>query len=108
MPSLVGLGGRIKTDYSKLSTLLNLEAKQSMANIPIRFATIQPKMLMKTLQSGNNYVTVVINKSKDKRKVQLENKSQHNPSILFADRQGKIVNNVIEISPEETLVIVWN
>ena len=107
IPSLIGLGSRINRDYSKIAVLLNVEARQSLNSVPFRFKTIQPKMLMKVLQSGNSYVTVVINKSKEKRKVMLENKNKGNPSILFADHQGKIANNTIEISPEETIVIEW-
>lgn len=107
MPSLVGLGSRIKNDYSKLSILLNVEAKESLANVPFRFITVQPKMLMKTLRSGNACITVIINKSGEKRKVMLKNKNKLKPSVLFADHQGKVVNNSIDISPEETLVIEW-
>jgi beta-galactosidase len=107
IPSLIGLGSRMKDDYNKLSILLNLEAKQSIANVPFRFAANQPKMLMKMLQSGSSYIAVVINKSKDRRKVFLKNKSNLRASVLFADQQGKVTNNVIEISPEETMVIEW-
>ena len=64
-------------------------------------------MLMKTLKSGDAYITVIINKSKEKKKVLLENKNKLSPSILFADHHGKIANNTLDISPEETMVIVW-
>ncbi|MFN2457536.1 MAG: beta-galactosidase trimerization domain-containing protein [Chitinophagaceae bacterium] len=107
IPSLVGLGARINEDYSKLAALINFEAKQSLSNIPFRFKTIQSKMLMKTMKSGNSYITVVINKSKETRKVQMENKSSLKPAILFVDHHGKIANNLLEISPEETMVIQW-
>jgi len=107
MPSLVGLGSRVKADYRKLSELLSAEAKQSLASVPLRFTTIQPRMLMKTLRSGDAYITVIINKSDEKRKVIIENKNRLKPSVLFADHQGRIANNSIEIAPEETLVIQW-
>lgn len=107
IPSLLGLGGRINKDYSKLSLLINAEAKQSLSNIPFRFKTIQPKMLMKTLQSGNSYITIVINKSKEKRKILLEVRNTMKPVILFADKTGTVAGNAINISPEETMVIQW-
>jgi beta-galactosidase len=107
MPSLIGLASRIKDDYGKLSTLLNVEARQSLANVPFRFASAQPKMLMKTLRSDNSYITIVVNKSKDKRKVLLVNKGNRKPFVLFADHQGRIAGSTIEILPEETMVIEW-
>jgi beta-galactosidase len=83
--ALVGLGARIKKDYSSLTALINIEAKQSHSNAPFRFKTVQPKILMKTLHSGNSFITIVINKSKEKRKVVLEVKRAIKPGILFAD-----------------------
>jgi len=107
IPSLLGLGGRISKDYSKLANLLQVESKQSMNNAAFHFTAIQPKMLMKTLQSGDTYITIIINKSPKKRNVLLENIKKRNPSILFANHQGKVANNTIDISPEETMVIEW-
>jgi beta-galactosidase len=106
IPSLVGLGGRIKSDYSKLAELIDAETKQNNS-ISFRFKTTAPLMLMKTLKSGDAYITVVINKSKEKRRLLFENRNKLNPSILFADHQGKLANNTLDISPEETMVIVW-
>ncbi|MFN2438650.1 MAG: beta-galactosidase trimerization domain-containing protein, partial [Chitinophagaceae bacterium] len=105
IPSLVGLGGRITKDYSKLAALINAEAKQSIA--PFRFQTLQPKMLMKTLQSGNSYITIVINKSKEKKNVLLDINRAMKPTKLFADKKGTVSNNSLNISPEETIVIQW-
>lgn len=107
IPSLLGLGGRINRDYNKLAALLDVEAKQSITKSPIRFNIMQAQMLMKTLKSGNSYLTLIINKSKDKRKVLLENKTKSTPSVMFADHQGKIANNTVDISPEETMIILW-
>jgi beta-galactosidase len=107
IPSLLGLGGRINKDYSKLAALMNIEAKQSLTNTAFRFKSIQPKMLMKTLQSGNSYITIIINKSKEKIKVLLDVKRAMKATILFADKKGTASNNTINISPEETIVIQW-
>jgi beta-galactosidase len=104
---LVGLGGRIKKDYSKVAYLLQVEAKQSIDKVPFRFTVVQPAMLMKTLQSGATFLTVIINKSSEKRKVSLENTKKLKPSILFSDKKGEATNNTIVISPEETMVIEW-
>ncbi|MFN2438910.1 MAG: hypothetical protein ABR503_06895 [Chitinophagaceae bacterium] len=107
VPSLIGLSGRIKKDYSKLSAFLSIEAKISILNAPFAFKNHQPKMLMKATISGNEYITVVINKSKEKRNVELTVKNNLNPRLLFADMKGSISGNSVEIAPEETLVIQW-
>jgi beta-galactosidase len=107
IPSLVGLGGRIKKDYSKVAYLLQVEAKQSIDQVPFRFTVVEPGMLMKTLQAGATFLTVIINKSPEKRKVSLENTKKLKPSVLFSNKKGEATNNTIEISPEETMVIEW-
>ena len=63
---------------------------------------------MKTLQSGNALITVVVNKSADLRRVDLKitDKSKK-PVILFADKKGTVSGQTISISPEETLVVEW-
>ena len=109
IPTLLGLGSRIKKDYSMLSVLLNREAKASIQTVPFRFKTLQKGMLMKTLKSGNAYITIIINKSENKQSVTLNiREGLHlNTSILYADKQGKISGNTVVIAPEETMVILW-
>ncbi len=107
IPSLVGLGGRISKDYSKLSALLNSEARPSIANSAFRFKYHQPNFLMKVLQSGNEFLTVIINKSKEKRTVELLVKNNLKPTLVFADKKGMVFNQSVTISPEETVVIKW-
>ena len=108
VPTLLGLGARIKGDYDPLSVLLSKEIDQNLNNVPFRFKQHQAGMLMKTLQSGTNFITIIINKSLDKRTVPLEiKKGMANPTVLFANKNGTISENTITISPEETLVIRW-
>jgi beta-galactosidase len=109
VPSLLGLGSRIKKDYSMLSVLLNREVKASIQTVPFSFKTLQKGMLMKTLKSGNAYITIIINKSAVKHSVVLNIKEglHLNSSILYTNKKGKISGNTIEISPEETMVIHW-
>ena len=109
VPSLLGLGARIKGDYGPLSVFLYNEINQSLTNVPVRFKLHQPGMLMKTLQSGSDLITIVINKSRDKRTVPLTlKKGTVNPVIMFADKGGTATAENVNISPEETLVIKWN
>jgi beta-galactosidase len=107
MPSLVGLGARINKDYRKLSSLLYTEAKQSISSVPFHFKTHQAGMLMKTMKSGDNYISVILNKSKNKKKITLDITRIMKPTILFADQKGTISGNILDISAEETIVINW-
>lgn len=108
IPSLIGLGSRIRQDYSALSSFLNNELKTSLLNIPIRFEKIQKNVLMKTMQSDSSLVTVIINKSTAERTIVLAvNNPGLNAKILFANMQGKVSGKTVKIMPEETMVIEW-
>jgi beta-galactosidase len=106
IPSLVGLAGRIK-GYEPLSALLNDEVKTNLSSVPFRFKVPATGMLMKTLQSGDSYITVIINKGSGSREVELVNSKNRKPSVLFSDKKGKIENNKVSLAAEETIVIRW-
>jgi beta-galactosidase len=106
IPSLIGLAGRIQ-GYAPLSALLNNEIKTSISSVPFRFKAPATGMLMKTLQSGDSYITVIINKSPGSKEIELVNGKNLMPSVLFTDKTGKIDNNKITLAAEETIVIQW-
>jgi len=108
IPSLVGLGGRIEDNYSPLITLLKKEIKSGIDNFPIIFKEQHKGMLMKSMKSGNNYITILINKNTRFQTVKLEMKKKLKPTIIYANKGGKAILNMVEISPEETIVILWN
>lgn len=107
IPSLLGLGARLGgTD--KLSQFLALELKSNFRKAPFVFASQQKGLLMKTLQSGSSFVTVVVNKSKDIKQIPLVLHDQSiQPVVLFADKKGTVSSQTISVSPEETIVIEW-
>jgi len=106
IPGLIGLAGRIQ-GYSPLSTLLQGEAKSNIASAPFRFNAPETGMMMKTLQSGNSYITIIINKSGGSKDLELVNSKNLKPSVLFSDKTGKIENNRLSLASEETIVIEW-
>ena len=106
IPSLIGLAGRIQ-GYAPLSALLNNEAKANISSVPFRFKVPETGMLMKTLHSGDTYITVIINKSPGSREVELVNSKKLRPFVLFSDKTGKIDNNNVSLAAEETMVIRW-
>lgn len=107
IPSLLGLGARLG-GTEKLAQFLVQELKPNLNKAPYCFASQQKGMLMKTLQSGNSLITVVVNKSTDLRRVVLNTTDKLKmPALLFADKKGTVSGQILSISPEETLVIEW-
>lgn len=108
IPSLIGLGSRLTGDYTSLYRLLNMEAIQSLNTVPVRFRNAQKGMLMKTIRSNSSIITVIINKSNQPGELILDFGTKNvNGNILYANRLGKIHQNMIHIAPEETMVIEW-
>lgn len=108
IPSLLGLSSRVNRDYSFLSAFLMNELHGSIADEPVRFHEFYPGMILRTCQSGNKFITVVINKSRKQQQVTFATKGINNPRIIFSDKQGKVKGAKLSISPEETMVLVWD
>jgi len=108
VPSMLGLGARLKGNYSPLIQLLERELKTTLSEQSFIFKSHQPNMLMKTLKSGDEYLSIIINKSKDQRIVAFQTKTPfNNAQILFADKKGSISSGNVKINSEETMVIKW-
>jgi beta-galactosidase len=107
IPSLVGLGGRLAGDYAPLIRLLNSEAVKN-SSVPVRFKSAQKNMLMKTIRSSSSLITVIVNKSEKAQQVALDFGAQKPVGkIIYANLQGKVAQQTVTISPEETLVVEW-
>jgi beta-galactosidase len=107
IPSLLGLGARLGGN-EKLAQFLALELKQNFSKTPFSFTGQQKGMLMKTLYSGNSFVTVIVNKSNELKRITMNiNDKTKKSEVLFADKKGTVSAQTISISPEETLVIEW-
>jgi beta-galactosidase len=108
MPSLVGLGSRMSA-YDNLHMFLYAEANECISTLPFRFRAPQQGMLMKTLKSGNSFISILINKNSSFQEVRFEIRGHFTPTVLFADQNGMISHSDrVSISPEETVVIRWD
>ncbi len=108
VPSLMGLGARIENNYLPLQNLLEKELKQSLSILPVQFSKPAKNMLMKTLRSGEKWITILVNKNKDQQTVTLEfNEPFGSPEVIFSKLNSNINGHTIDILPEETKVIVW-
>ena len=103
IPSLLGLGAWRTGESQALSDLL-LEELQPV--VPICFEKHEKGIFMQTMKIGKEYLSVVVNKSKEKRtlKIQAPNLAA---KIIFPDKADKISNNQLSIYPEETIVLRW-
>ena len=106
IPSLVSLGARRTGNAAPLASLLVRECASSLDNIPFRFADFEDRVMMSTLASGGKYVTVLINKGKEPKQVDLLTQRK-NPRVIFADKTGSVKNRRVSINPEETMVLLW-
>ena len=107
IPSLVGLGAWID-DNSQTADFLKAELKTNFEKVPFSFSSQQKGTIMKTLQSGNSFITVIVNKAKESKNFGLQvSNSKLKPEVLFADKSGYITGRTVNISPEETIVIIW-
>ncbi len=107
IPSLLGMGARLG-GTEKLAQFLANELKFNFSKTPYSFTGQQKAVLMKTLQSGNSFVTVIANKSNEPKRVLLNlTDKTRKPFVLFADKKGTVSGQSVTVSPEETLVIEW-
>ena len=107
IPSPIGLGAFVSGDGSGITKLMAEELKEQVQNFPVSFASTQTSVIMKTLKSGSSYITVLINKSGEKKNILLKSNKSLSSKILYANKTGMVKGNTVSISSEETIVIQW-
>jgi len=108
VPTLAGLGSRILNDYTELNKFLVKALIYRKQHIPFIFDSPQKGVLIKPLEHGGDFVTIIINKSKETREFKLITPSNVKPIMLSANKKGYVLGNIITINAEETLVIKWS
>jgi len=91
----------------KGEALSHLLLAEVQATVPFQFETYQKGVQMYTMQKGNQYLTILINKRPQTTSVALRYPKGVNPSVVFADKGGSATANTARLSSEETLVILW-
>ena len=108
IPSLLGLGSRIENDYSGLTRFLAKELETNLENLPVRFQQPYKNMLMKTLQSGNSFITIIVNKNESALEISLKVQQKDlNPILIYSNNPIEFRDSDLMILPEETVVICW-
>jgi len=108
IPSLIGLGSRITDNYHSLVLLLNRELGHILDKQVFRFSKQQPGLLMKTLQNGKDYLSILINKSQESQDISIQGGENLKPILWYANKNGTVASSdQIQINREETLLIRW-
>jgi beta-galactosidase len=107
IPSLLGLGAK-RVDNMPLSRFVQSELAGTIQNFPVRFEVPQKGVQMRTMVSGSEIITIIINKSTETKNFKLFVKnSSAKPTVLVASKQGYVSGKKIRIQAEETMVILW-
>ena len=106
IPSLIGMGAW-QRDNAPLARLARQETLGVIPMLPVLFKKQEKLALLKTLSSGDGFVTVMVNKDKTAKKIPLLVKKGLKPALLFSDKGGKISTSSATLAPEETLVVRW-
>jgi beta-galactosidase len=106
LPALAALGAERSKNKTPLSGFLRKELKEQINQLPFVFATHQEGVIMQTLQTGNEYITCIINKTGKTQKIKF---TPHffKPTVLFSDKKANVSKKSINIATEETVIIHW-
>lgn len=108
IPSLLGLGSRIKGNYGPLAAWLTEELKENFTSFPVRFRSLQKNVMMKTAKTKSGYFSVIINKENQPCRISLVfEEKNYAPSLLFSSGRGFLKKTNILIYPEETMVLLF-
>ena len=105
IPSLVGLGKR-RYDDMNLAHILRTELAH--IEIPVMFSNPHKNVVMNTMSSENGLVTIIVNKSKDSIILPLAGLDDLSGKLLYSNCGGNLMTgNLVNINPEETIIISW-
>ncbi|PQV51500.1 beta-galactosidase [Jejuia pallidilutea] len=104
LPTLLGTYARNQTSKPLSALLMDI----CDVTKDFRFEGHHSDVLMKTLKKGKQYVTVIINKNKEKQALAIRTGNENlKPKIIFSNKNGILKSDSVEINPEETMVLIW-
>jgi beta-galactosidase len=106
IPSLVGTGAWLG-DGAPLAALLEELAAPFTRDAPFRFDGRQPGCLLRVLQNGNAYVTVVTNGTAEPRQCRLRRPPSLNPQLLWGDPSALTRGDAVSLGARQTVVHLW-
>lgn len=106
IPALIGLGAW-KGNRKPLRQLLRHLFRKSIENFPFRFEKEQPGVVLKILQNGDRYLTVLTNGTNIPTEVRLESPPKlHITATLWGNKKTH-PKNIYWLEAKETVVHLW-
>ncbi len=105
IPSLIGLGSW-QNDNSQLADFLQNELSTSFDRLPFFFEKHMPDVLMKTLRSENNYVSMIVNNNAHAVEIPISIQTKKEPTVIFG--KSKPMGNKIIVNSGDTVIIRWD
>ncbi|MEA3479418.1 MAG: beta-galactosidase trimerization domain-containing protein, partial [Bacteroidota bacterium] len=107
IPSLIGLGSWQKNNVS-FAGFIKEETREVTQQLPFTLSGHSKHVLLKTMESDGNYLTVLINMKDENISVGLEKNVNKKARLIFG---GKLIDDAndssILLAPQETVVILW-
>ena len=103
-PSLLALGARRSGEYGPFAEWLKENCGSSVP--AVTYTACEPEVMMTLMETTEEYVAVLINKSSVSKRIRLQGISGKG-RIIFAGKGGKVSGSRISLSPEETVVAAW-
>jgi len=99
--------GAWQRDTAPLSQFVRREVLAAAATPPVLFKRPERLALLKTLVAGSGFITVMVNKDKAVKKIPLLVTPGLTPSLIYADKGGRVTATSATLAPEETVVARW-
>lgn len=107
IPSMLGLGAWLG-DGAPLARLLQDVTEPFARDVPFRFTERQPGCLLRVLQSGGSYVTVVTNGTDEPRRCGLRHPQGLTPQTLWGDASALTQGGqAVSLGARQTSVLLW-
>lgn len=105
LPTCLSLAA-LADNTRQLSQLAYSQLKPQLEQQPFYFNNYSKGALLRILENGGSYVTVITNNEKEPISVELVNRLKLKPSIIFGE-QSNFNNGTVRLDGRQTVVIIW-
>lgn len=105
VPSLIGLGSW-QSNNGALADFLQNELSKNFDKLPFVLEKHIPKVLMKTLESNNGYVSMIVNNTEQSIEIPISIQINKKPKLIFG--QSRQIENKIIVNSGGTIIITWS
>lgn len=105
IPACFSLGA-LPGNTEPLSAFAHSELKGIQESQPFYFKSYTKGALLKILKNGNRYLTVISNNGKNDITIDIVNKLNLIPRIIWGNKK-MLKNQTVSLSERETLIIIW-